>query len=154
MNKFKKYIWLGLLLAFIIIQFIGPAKPAVSMDNPNDLLVTAEVPDEVSVMLKNTCYDCHSMETKFPTYSKVAPVSWFINGHIKGGREELNFSEWNTFDKQTRIKLLKKIEEEVEEGKMPMASYTWLHSEAQLSEDQKTRLMSWADEMARQVFAE
>lgn len=154
MSKFKKYIWIGLLLALIIIQFVGPAKPVVSMDNPNDLLSTTDVSEDVSVMLKNACYDCHSMETKFPAYSKVAPVSWFINGHIKHGREELNFSDWNTFDKRTKIKLLKKIEEEVEEGKMPMASYTWLHSEAKLSDDQKKQLMTWADEMANQVFAE
>lgn len=153
MSKFVRYLLIGILLAIVIMQFVGPERPLVRTENPDDLMVNEEVSVGVVSILRNTCYDCHSYETNYPWYGYVAPVSWFLSNHVSHGREELNFSQWATFDKRTKIKLLKKVEEEVEEEEMPLSSYTRVHSKARLSQEERTALVEWADEFAKEIFS-
>lgn len=153
MNKIKKYLLPIFFFILVAIQFLGPERPSVIEDNPDDLLLTEEVPDSISSLLVKACYDCHSMETKFPLYASIAPVSWFIYGHINHARKELNFSEWQTLDKRTKLKLLKKFEDEMENRNMPLSSYTWLHGDAKLSDDEVNHLIAWSDELSKKVFS-
>ena len=94
-------------------------------------------------MLKTSCYDCHSSESKYPWYSNVAPVSWWVKDHINEGREELNFSEWGTFSDKRKAKKIHEVLEEVEEGEMPMTPYLIIHTDAKLSPEQTENFMSW-----------
>src|SRR5690606_6317145 len=41
------------------------------------------------------CFDCHSHETRWPWYSNIAPVSFFVQDHVDEGRAMLNFSAWD-----------------------------------------------------------
>jgi hypothetical protein len=94
-------------------------------------------------MLKNACNDCHSYDTNYPWYSKVAPVSWWIQDHIKEGRSHLNFSIWGSYKPKKAAHKMEECAEEVGEGKMPMNNYTWMHSEAKLSDAQLSELITW-----------
>ena len=95
-------------------------------------------------MLKRACYDCHSHETIWPGYSRVAPVSWLLAWDVSEGREELNFSTWNRYSQKKRNKIIKEIWEEVEEKEMPPWFYLPLHPEARLSDHDRAVLQAWA----------
>ena len=84
MNKVLKYILGIILIGVILLQFFGPSAPENRIDNPDDLIANAQIDSEVASILRASCYDCHSMETKYPWYSKVAPVSGFLFHHIEG----------------------------------------------------------------------
>ena len=138
-----KYIIGGLVVVGLGIQLITVNTEIEAVESSQDFIIQTNAPDEVAEILKTSCYDCHSNETNYPWYSNVAPISWWVGDHIKEGREELNFSAWGTFSEKRKKKKLHEIEEEVEEGEMPLSSYTLTHSDADLSDDQKEVLISW-----------
>lgn len=152
MNKIVTVIVGVLVLVLIILQVVGPSRPEVLEETPDDLLLTEEIPDQIAFTLKTACYDCHSMKTKYPWYGYVAPISWFLIDHIAEGREELNFSYWRQLSKREKLRALKDIQEEVEEGEMPLESYVVVHSEAELTDDQRKELVAWAKGLANEVL--
>ena len=101
-------------------------------------------PDEVKVILRRACYDCHSHETRWPWYSRVAPVSWWISGHVKDARGDLNFSEWPGFDFELQGMAFRDIERQVSKGEMPPRSYKILHPEARLTPAERELIIDWA----------
>ncbi|RLD69926.1 MAG: cytochrome C, partial [Bacteroidetes bacterium] len=98
------------------------------------------------------CYDCHSNETNYPWYSYVAPVSWLVGKDIREGREELNFSEWESLSKIDKAKHLDNIIDEVSDGDMPMNIYTIIHTDAKLSSEEIEQLANWAEDYAESLF--
>ena len=148
----KKKILFILIALFILIQFYPMEKPVVTTNNPDDLLATTTVPVTISTMLKNACYDCHSNESKFPWYASVAPVKWLLYDHISEGREELNFSDWNSLETDDKADILDDISSIILEGEMPIKGYTILHSEANLSEADREAIATWADEMLDTLY--
>jgi signal recognition particle subunit SEC65 len=149
--KHKKIV-LGLILLFIIIQFIPANRPLVILDNPNDIMVNNDVPENIEDILRTSCYDCHSNETVYPWYAYVSPVSLLVSKDTREGRSELNFSEWENLDKIEKAEILDEIEEEVEEGEMPMKIYPITHPKAKLSNSEREELMIWAQSMAESLF--
>ena len=139
----KRNILLGLLVVFVLIQLIRIDKVNPSSDAGQAFMTIEKPPTAVANILKNTCYDCHSHSTTYPWYTNLAPVSWMIRSHIKGGRQHLNFSTWGAYDTKKRQHKLEEIAEEVAEKKMPMKSYTWLHSEAKISAADRQVLIDW-----------
>jgi hypothetical protein len=148
----KKIIFYTIVV-FVVIQFIPTTLPDIMEYNPNDLLVTSNVPENVATLLRTSCYDCHSNETVYPWYSYIAPVSFLVKRDTEKGREKLNFSNWNTFKKSKKAKYLDEIAEEVNEGKMPMKIYTFIHKDAKLSEKDKNIIINWSDEYAESLFS-
>lgn len=142
-----KYILLGLLAILIIIQFFRIDKSTPKFDSSNDFMALESPPENVSEILTNACYDCHSYETKFPWYSEVAPFSWWLAHHIDEGREHLNLSLWGEYPAKRKRHKLKDMIEEVDEGEMPLNSYTWAHRDAKLTEDEKHELIGWLEEV-------
>jgi len=140
-----KRILIGLGIVIIIIQFIRPEKN-VSNEVPQDFYAMYQVPAEVSNLLQVSCFDCHSNNTDYPWYASVEPVGWWLNGHIKDGKEELNFSEFTDRPLFVQNHKLNEIIENVEKKEMPIRSYTMLglHSGAKLSDEQRTLIMDWA----------
>ena len=88
-----KKILLGILIIIILIQFIRPEKN-ISSESINDISTVMDVPENVQEIIKTSCADCHSNTTKYPWYSEVAPVSWYLASHVNDGKKHLNFSEW------------------------------------------------------------
>lgn len=136
--KLIRWILVVLVLAVVGIQFVP-----VERTNP-PVVSEVSAPGEVAAVLERACYDCHSNETKWPWYSYVAPASWFVTNHVEHARGDLNFSEWPTLDLELQEHAYHDIDEQVSEGKMPLESYTWMHRDAQLSEDERQLIVRWA----------
>ncbi len=137
MKTWKK-IGLGALVAFVAIQ-LGTCERS----NPP---VTADIraAADVKAVLVRACYDCHSNETAWPWYSRVAPVSWLVHRDVSEGRAALNFSDWEALPAERRFKLRRESGEEVAEGEMPPRLYTPLHRHAVLLPADKQLVQAWA----------
>lgn len=122
---------------FLGIQFV----PSIRGNPPVEADLVAPV--QVKEILRRSCYDCHSHETHWPWYSRIAPASWWLAGHVKKGRADLNFSQWPLFDLETRGHLLRDIEKQLTDGTMPLRSYTLGHREARLSDTDREILLEW-----------
>lgn len=135
-----------LFLAFIAIQFFRPEKNIQTspIELKNHITASYSVPADVELILQTSCYDCHSNQTKYPWYSNVQPVAWFLANHVEEGKKELNFSEFSTYSLRRQFKKFGEIIDEVDEDKMPLKSFTLIHKDAVLSDAQKTTLISWA----------
>jgi hypothetical protein len=81
----------------------------------------------------------------------MQPVAWWMADHVNEGKGELNFSEFGKYAITKRAKKLKKAAKEVEEGGMPLSSYTWMHKDAILSDQEKQTLMNWANQLSAQI---
>jgi len=138
----KKFI-IGTLALAIAIQFIRFDIPATLPANTNQEL---KAPQEIISILKRSCYDCHSNSVEYPWYSNVAPLSWFIHSHIQKGRSVVNFSKWESYNQEKKIKLLERLPKAIK-IRMPLPSYLWLHKEAKLTNQEKKLLTKWAEEL-------
>ena len=145
-----KKITLFLLVAFIIIQFIRPAKN-IAAAGPQHIEALYPMPANVKSIMRVACYDCHSDSTRYPWYNNIQPVTWWLNDHISEGKEELNFSQFGTYDAQKKIKKLQKVVKLVNKGAMPLDSYLWIHKDAALSPEQKKAIEDWADQIIAQI---
>ncbi len=126
------------------IQLIRPAKTNPVTDPARTIQAHVQVPPQVNGILQHSCGDCHSHNTRWPWYSNVAPVSWMVIDDVNEGRRELNLSDWAKFDAKQQIKKLEKICTETREGGMPLMSYTWAHTGAKLSPEQRQTLCEWS----------
>ena len=141
--KYVRYTLLSLLAILIILQFFRIDKTNPPVEADADFLVQFEASDDIAKKIKEACYDCHSHHTDFPWYTDIAPVSFWIKGHIDHARSHLNFSNWNSYDVNKAAHKLEECYEEVLEGHMPLPSYTWMHPEAKLSEKDRRNLANW-----------
>ena len=141
----KKLLFVAFLFVVIVFIFsLFQEKPEViSARNEKDLLNVTSPPQEVASILEKSCYDCHSLETVYPSYASYFPISLLINNHVEEGRENANFSVWADYNSESKKHILEEAIEEIEEEKMPMSSYTLLHSEAKLNPNQKQTLLNW-----------
>jgi hypothetical protein len=135
-NLVRIVLVVGIVLVGIQIIPVDRSNPPVEEEVPAS--------PEVKAVLKRACYDCHSNETIWPGYSRVAPVSWLLAWDVREGREELNFSTWNRYSQKKRGKIIKEIWEEVQEGEMPPWFYLPLHPDAWLSDSDRSLLRAWA----------
>ncbi len=130
-------VLLVLFAVFLAIQFIP-------VDRKNPAKETEiQAPPEVMAILRRACYDCHSSETVWPWYGRVAPFSWYVLDHVKEGREKLNFTSWNQYNEVRRQRKRHASWDAVAEGEMPMWFYPILHPAAKLTESDKAVLKKW-----------
>ncbi len=144
MLKAMKWSATALLVLFVAAQFVRPARTNPVFDEARAIQFHVEMNPEVSAILSRACYDCHSNRTEWPWYSKVAPMSWLVISHVSDGRRHLNFSEWQKYDRSKAVKKMQEIDEEVAIKAMPLSSYTLLHPEARLSDQERTLVSNWA----------
>lgn len=145
-----KKISLGLLVLLVVIQFI-PAEKNESNDTEFDITKSYNVPDNVSMILKGACNDCHTNLTRYPWYSTIQPVKYMLADHVEEGKSHLNFSTFTKIPLRVQNHKFEEIIEMVEEKEMPLESYTYLglHPEANLSDVDRKVLVDWAkDQMA------
>ena len=142
--KWVKSILLALAVIFVLIQFIRP-----SLANPPvDAAKKLQAPAPVASILDRSCRDCHSNETQWPWYTQISPVSWWLSDHVKDGRHELNFSEWNSFTARRKTRKLREICDQVKEAEMPLKNYLPLHPKAKLTDADRQTLCTWAKELS------
>ena len=135
------------MIVFVGIQFIPTNRNQNDEILESDFSKTFNVPNNIQNLLEKSCYDCHSNNTKYPWYNKVQPASWFLEKHIKEGKEELNFSEFGANSKRKQKSKLKSIISQVRDDEMPMLSYTLIHGDAKLSTNEKQLIIEWVDKL-------
>ncbi|RXJ85872.1 heme-binding domain-containing protein [Arcobacter cloacae] len=126
------------LIIFIVMQFIQPNKENIVVDKNLEI----KAPIEVMTLLKTSCFDCHSNETTWPWYSKIAPFSWVVANHVNTGRKALNFSTWENYSAQLKEEKLKAIYRTAY-ASMPLPSYIYAHEEANLTKEQRNMIRDW-----------
>jgi Haem-binding domain len=142
--KIIKKILLLLLIVFVIAQFFGPEKNEGNTSSIEAFLVDTKPPEAVKLILKESCFDCHSSFTKYPWYNNITPVNYWMAEHIEHAQEELNFSKWKDYSVKKKDHKLDELIEMVEEKEMPLPSYTWTHKEAKLTDAQIESIIDWA----------
>ena len=150
-TKLIIYIIVGLA---IVIQFIPANLPENKPPTDFDIMIAESIPDDISVILRQACYDCHSNQVIYPWYSYVAPVSWLVARDVRVGVPELNFSEWGALTKRQKLKLLDKIADEISAGSMPFPIYKITHPEARLTDEQRASIVKWTEYLTEKVFEE
>ena len=147
--KIVKNTLVALLIVFIIMQFFGPDKNQGSMASLDAFVAETNPPKDVQTIFETTCYDCHSDVTRYPWYDKVTPVNYWLADHIEEGKEHFNLSEWDSYSLKKKDHKLEELIEEVEEREMPLESYTYTHSDANLSDAQIAAVVDWARKVRR-----
>lgn len=146
-----KKILIALLGVLIIIQFIKPAKNQSNEISKDDIFANFQAPDSTKQLIRTACYDCHSNNTVYPWYAEIQPVAWWLADHVNEGKSELNFSEFASYKPKKADHKLEEVIEMIQEGEMPLKSYTLIHENATLSEAQKTSIITWAEELRSQI---
>ena len=143
-----KTIFLWLAGALILLQAIQISIPEPESFDPKEEI---KAPHEIMSMLKTSCYDCHSYQTKMPWYGNIAPISWEVKSHIKDGREWLNFQTWERYDNEKKQKLYKGIVKTINFS-MPMPMYLLIHKDAKLTRDQREEIKKWAESNIKEEY--
>ncbi|MCK5782096.1 MAG: heme-binding domain-containing protein [Flavobacteriales bacterium] len=145
-----KYIFFFFLALFLVIQLKVPEKNQGDLDVVTSFVNNVDTPNNVKAMLTNACYDCHSNNTKYPWYADVAPISWYVAGHVEDGKKRLNFTEWQNYSKDEKQKKLEKISNLIKRRWMPMHEYLGQHPEALMSNDEIAIYSEWFSKVETQ----
>ena len=145
MRKLNIIGWLAVIVVAVVlaIQFIPVERNVSTVPPGQSFEKTEKVPANVAAILKVSCYDCHSNNTRYPWYSVLQPGAWFMAQHIKKGRDELNFDEFNNYSKRRKKAKIKSIISQIEKDEMPLKSYRMMHGNARLSADEKKELLDF-----------
>ena len=136
---------LFLLVGLIVIQFIHPKRNKSEGPQANYIGNSFAVPADVKDILVKACNDCHSNNTKYPWYSKLQPVDWWMDKHVREGKQKLNLDEYTHKSLRYQYHKMEEVIEMVKEGEMPLDSYTWVHKDAKLTDDEKNKIYNWAN---------
>jgi hypothetical protein len=142
-NFTKRNLRIAFLVVFALIQFVVIDKSPIEINPEADFLMIEQAPKEVAELMQASCYDCHSNLTTYPWYSNIAPVSWWLKGHIDNGRGKLNFSEWDNYTREQGDTLKVKSADMIEKKWMPILTYKIIHKESRLSDEQRALLIDW-----------
>ncbi len=149
-----KKILLFLLVVLLVLQAFRPKKdntgPTGLAANINNFV---NVPSDVDQLLKTSCYDCHSNKTTYPWYSNIQPFGWWLDDHVDEGKKELNFDDYGNYNLRRKYHKIEEVAEMVEEGEMPLPSYTIIHTDAKLDEEQKKLIIGWTNNVMNDMKA-
>ena len=139
----------GLIVAILLIiaQFFRPEKNKGDATLVKAFLEDTQPPAPVKTILEETCFDCHSSDTRYPWYNAITPINYWLNDHITHGSKHLNFSKWEKYGLKRKDHKLEEIIEMVKEREMPLSSYTWTHGNANLSGEQIDQVITWAKQV-------
>jgi hypothetical protein len=145
MRKAIRWIAATFVVLLVGTQFIRPARTNPIHDPARTLFAVRPVPSHVVQIFERACRDCHSNETRWPWYSNLAPVSWFVIDHVNHGRSHFNYSEWDRYQPEEAARLLKNACDLAREREMPLTSYTWMHGNARLSRADVDAICGWTN---------
>ena len=140
---------LAAVLGLALIQLVpAPPRSNPAVDRDETIEANVRLTAEAKEVLRRACANCHSNETRWPWYSRVAPGSWLLGSHVERGRRALNFSEWRTRTQGkpgAAMASLAAACAAAASGRMPPPSYLWMHPEARLTPADKQALCAWTD---------
>lgn len=144
-KKILKITAIVLVVGFLGMQAVRPARTNPPVDESQTIFARTQMTPQVAGIFDRSCRDCHSNKTVWPWYTQVAPVSWWLTNHVNEGRQNLNLSEWARLNRDRQDRKLRQICDEVQDGAMPLSSYTPIHPQAKLSDQDKKTLCDWTE---------
>lgn len=148
MKTFKKIVF-WVFVSFAIIQFIPIDTVNKPVNKADNFIDVEKSPPKVAELLRNACYDCHSNETVYPKYAYIAPFSWSVKDHVNEGREHLNFSVWQSYNKDLKESMLNKAIQTLQNKTMPLPAYIVYHDKANMSDAERAILERYFEEMLK-----
>lgn len=144
----RTYAWAA-LLALAGAALAAQLVPAERVDSPlppsSSPSGDIAAPPQIEALLTCACYDCHSNQTRWPWYGRIAPVSWLAARDVSLGRRELNFSEWRSYYPRTRKRKLQWMGRALREHTMPPWGYRLMHPRARLTGAERALLEQWIE---------
>lgn len=135
-----------MMIALAMMQLVRPVRNESRGQASNVVIAKVyDMPKPVERVFRVSCYDCHSDHTDYPWYAEIQPIGWFLADHIKKGKRELNFDQFGQLSDRQRQSKLRMISKQIETGKMPLSSYTAMHSNAKLNLAEKKAVLKWID---------
>lgn len=112
-------------------------------------------PAPVHEILQRACYDCHSDQTRWPWYSYLPPISFWVRGEVAAGRRRLNFSAWQDYatDPGTEDRKLENIARLLKSGAMPPWYYIATHPAASMNDADRAMLSDWIADRRKSLAA-
>ncbi len=144
-------ILIAIVILLVLIQLVPVEKNQKPVQANQDFISLQSPPKNIAKQLKNSCYDCHSNQTVYPNYAQFAPISWWIENHVKEGKEHLNFSEWSSYNQDQKAHAIRELIEEVEYNKMPMAAYVNQHPDARWSNQEKEEFINFFQDLREKL---
>ncbi len=92
-------------------------------------------PEEISTILKTSCYDCH-----------------YTGAEAEKALKAVNFEEWEGYRAIKKVAVLGEICKVLEEGKMPPQKYLEHKPDNKLSEKQVKLLCEWTEQEAEKLM--
>jgi len=151
--KIAKWFAIVLVGLLLIAQFVRPARTNPPVDESQTIQARTQMTPDVATIFDRSCRDCHSNKTVWPWYTNVAPISWFIANHVSEGRHSMNLSEWGRLDRDKQDRKLRQICDEIQDGVMPLSTYTPLHPGSRLTKQDKKTLCEWTDAERQRLSA-
>jgi len=148
-----KKILLVLLVILIVIQFIKPQKNIDPGAQPADISTLYPVPANVDSLLIIACKDCHSNNTRYPWYNNFQPVAWYLANHVKDGKRSFNLNEFATYPVARQYDKIEEIKKQIDKGDMPLSSYTIIHKDAVLTDAEKNTIITWSENIRKEMEA-
>ena len=154
MDKFFSRITLKrtilfLIVVFVLMQLYRPNKNNGDYVVADDFLEISNAPEDIKLLIKNSCYDCHSNYTNYEWYDNIAPISWWVDKTVAKGKVAINFSEWEDTDPQKRLSFLSASVFDIKTDRMPTERYLKMHPSAKLSVEEKKKIIMWIDDIDR-----
>ena len=147
---FKKILFV-LLIILIAIQFIHPTKNISTVEQPYNISKTYHIPTDVKTVLDKACMDCHSNNTRYLWYFKIQPIDWWLTNHINEGKKGLNFDEYTNRSLRYQYHKLEEIADQIKNDEMPLNSYTWIHKDAILTDQEKKTIIDWTESIRNEM---
>jgi len=132
-----------MIVSLVAIQFV-PVQRTNPPAGPEP-----DAPASVLSILHRACYDCHSATTRWPWYAHLAPVSWVVTQDVRRARHKLDFTDWPVTDATEQADIGGVIRTQIENGRMPLARYTFLHPDTRLRDTDRAALLEWARNLER-----
>lgn len=144
----SKLIFMVLLVVVLLMQLARPQKNTAAVPAGKAFIDTFKVNEQVNAILAVSCYDCHSNNTNYPWYSEIQPMAWLMEKHIIDGKEKLNFDDLPPYGSRKFNSKISQITKQIEQGKMPLDSYLWMHKGARLNTKDKKLLIDYFNSLA------
>lgn len=141
----KRKIFRIVIIVFLAIQLVQTHGNKSAETSPHDITKLYNTPAPVLQILQRSCYDCHSNNTRYPWYTYIQPIGWWITLHIQQGKDGLNFSEYGKMTKEDQGEVFGQIYKSIDEDWMPLESYLWIHGDSKLSVGESKLLLEWAE---------
>jgi uncharacterized membrane protein len=131
------------------VQAIPVDRTNLPLDQSRTIYASEEMPAKVEAILRRSCQDCHSNQTRWPWYSYVAPMSWIVVHDVRKARRQMNLSEWAGYSERKREEKLDGICEQVVNGDMPEGKYALIHRRARVTDEERTAICQWVGRTRR-----